>query len=230
MINLRFSNYLARLAAIVISVLILTTAVDGQERIEKKSSGRLCFTNLPIDDSGKSSLKPASGKSKSHSSKAKSKLAVSKSQRLLYSDYVTGAANKYDLDSDLIYAVIRIESNFKKNAKSPKGAMGLMQLMPETAKLMGVKDAYDPKQNIYGGARYLRGLLNRLKDTRLALAAYNAGPEAVVKYNGIPPYRETKSYVSMVMQLYKGPFNLTNNYQVRTSASGTSVFTNLGDN
>lgn len=116
-------------------------------------------------------------------------------------------ASVYGLDEALIYAVIRAESNFDPNAVSPAGARGLMQLMPGTAAEMGVTDIFDPTQNVAGGAQYLFKMMELFGDKRLALAAYNAGPENVKKHNGIPPFEETKAYVKTVLafeQAYAG--------------------------
>lgn len=122
-----------------------------------------------------------------------------KKSKKQYQAYIDSAAKKHGVETGLIEAVILAESSFNPLATSHKGAMGLMQLMPGTAKDLGVSDAYDPSQNIEGGTKYLKQLLDTYGgDRQLALAAYNAGPEAVNKYNGIPPYRETQNYVRKI--------------------------------
>lgn len=108
----------------------------------------------------------------------------------------------FGLDPELLKAVAKAESNFDPYAISPKGAKGLMQLMPPTAKDYGVRDIFDPEENLWAAAAYLKDLLEEFGDLRLALAAYNAGPAKVRKYQGIPPYHETKSYVNKVLQTY----------------------------
>jgi soluble lytic murein transglycosylase-like protein len=113
-------------------------------------------------------------------------------------------ATQHEIDPDLVRSVVRVESNFNQYAVSPKGAQGLMQLMPGTARRFGVANSFDPKENIEGGVRYLK-YLGRLfpEDLRLVLAAYNAGEEAVNRHGGIPPYAETQAYVRSVSQHYE---------------------------
>ena len=116
---------------------------------------------------------------------------------------VIEASRHYNLEPEFVWAVVSVESNFKHNARSRKGAQGYMQLMPATAFHVGVSDINDPKQNVYGGVRYLRTLFDRYKGNhRLTLAAYNAGPGAVKRFKGCPPYPETKRYVGRVMKAY----------------------------
>jgi soluble lytic murein transglycosylase-like protein len=111
---------------------------------------------------------------------------------------ITKAAEKHAVDPNLVRAVIKVESAWKPKARSHKGAMGLMQLMPATAREYGVRNAYDPAENINAGVKHLRSLLDRF-DVRLAVAAYNAGAGAVQRYGGVPPYRETRDYVRKVL-------------------------------
>ncbi len=132
----------------------------------------------------------------------KSKLDL-KSQSLNIDEIIETFSNKYNIDGDFIKAIIKQESNFNPKATSKKGAMGLMQLMPKTAKSLGVVDAYNPLENIEGGVKYLKGLLDKYDNNKqLALAAYNAGSGAVKKYGGIPPYKETQNYVNSIMNSY----------------------------
>jgi soluble lytic murein transglycosylase-like protein len=120
-----------------------------------------------------------------------------------FDDVILSASSRHSIDADLIRAVIKTESDFNSNARSPKGAMGLMQLMPDTAKQHNVADAYNPLDNVEGGVRHLRLLLSRYGgNVELSLAAYNAGVTAVERYGGIPPYAETREYVRRVLHFY----------------------------
>jgi soluble lytic murein transglycosylase-like protein len=111
-------------------------------------------------------------------------------------------AREFAVDASLVKAIVTAESNCNPNAKSAKGAQGLMQLMPATAKGLKVEKPFDPRENIIGGVKYIKGLMASYGDLKLALAAYNAGPGAVQKYAGIPPYRETINYVDKVIRYY----------------------------
>jgi soluble lytic murein transglycosylase-like protein len=135
-----------------------------------------------------------------------------------FGDVIEEAAELTSLDSSLIYAVIRAESNGDPHAVSPKGARGLMQLADSTSKDYGVQRVFDPRQNVIGGSRYLKDLLDRYEgDLKLALAAYNAGPGNVARYEGVPPFDETQSYVERVTR-YVASFQ--SDRQVNSSKAG----------
>jgi soluble lytic murein transglycosylase-like protein len=115
-------------------------------------------------------------------------------------EMIKKAAKENNLRPELLEAVVQVESGYNPDAVSSKGASGLMQLMPATAHALGVSDPFDPEQNLMGGAKYLRQQLDRFNgDEKKALAAYNAGPGAVLRFNGVPPYRETQNYVKKVI-------------------------------
>ena len=148
--------------------------------------------------------------------------------RDLYHPIVKKVAGKYRIDPELVHIVIRAESNYDAFAISSAGAMGLMQLMPATAAQYGVQNIFDPAQNIEGGVRYLKDLVDLYGGkTNLVLAAYNAGQEAVRKYKGIPPYPETKAYIAGIMRNYKKPTITTKNptFMVKDS-EGRTVLVN----
>ena len=129
---------------------------------------------------------------------------VNKTNLNKYDKIILLASRQFQVDSSLIKAIIRAESGFDHRAVSSKGAQGLMQLMPDTAGEMNVKDPFDPKENILGGTRYLSVLLKRFENNKtLALAAYNAGPEEVASRKGIPPFPETRTFVKRVMRYYR---------------------------
>lgn len=120
-----------------------------------------------------------------------------------YDDLIRSIAQKYRVEHTLIHSIIRAESNYDRFAVSSKGALGLMQLMPETAIQYGVKNVFSPRENIEGGVKYLKDLIRLYNGkTDLVLAAYNAGQEAVKKYKGIPPYKETRNYISKIMNRF----------------------------
>jgi soluble lytic murein transglycosylase-like protein len=121
-----------------------------------------------------------------------------------FDSLINSIASEYNVDPRLVSAVVQTESNFDPNAESAAGAQGLMQLMPATASDLGVTNPLDPSQNLEGGVKYLRNMLDRYDgNVSLALAAYNAGPGSVSKYGGIPPYAETQAYVQRVLGIYQ---------------------------
>ncbi len=142
-----------------------------------------------------------SGASRSDSSPAFSSSAF----LTVYSDIINEACDKHGVDPGLVHAIVKVESDFNTYAVSRKGAMGLMQLMPQTALDMNVKNSFSPTENIYGGVRYLRYLLDQYEgNLQLALAAYNAGETSVRKWGTVPPFRETQQYVKKVLGIYNG--------------------------
>jgi soluble lytic murein transglycosylase-like protein len=144
-------------------------------------------------------------------------------------------SREHGLDPKLMDALVRVESGYDPRAVSHKGAMGLMQLMPETATRLGIRNPFDPEQNIRGGMREFARLVDRYRgDLQLALAAYNAGEAAVAQYRGVPPYRETRNYVSRILTIYTGrPYRLSAGFRaapvrlVTDPGTGQSVITNL---
>lgn len=119
-------------------------------------------------------------------------------------ELIRASSDLYEVDEKLLLAVILAESNCRQELKSPRGAIGMMQVMPATARWLGVQNVHSPRNNINAGAKYLAYLLERSKgNVQLALAAYNAGPQAVKKHGGVPPYRETRTYIKRVLQHYE---------------------------
>jgi soluble lytic murein transglycosylase-like protein len=160
----------------------------------REKNGVLTFTNVPNHSGYRRVLTKESGLAPSASVSANNS----------YDDLILSASNRHSIDADLVRAVIKVESDFNSNARSHKGAMGLMQLMPDTARLHNVNDVYDPNENIEGGVRHLKLLLNRFRgDLQLTLAAYNAGIGAVERHGGIPPFAETRDYVRRVLRFYQ---------------------------
>ncbi len=147
--------------------------------------------SAPLQDEGRSTRSSESG-------------AVSSTASIPFHGIIIQAAGRYEVDPHLIRAIILAESNYNPNALSKKGARGLMQLMPSTAKALGVQNIFDPEENIDGGVRYFRSLLDRFDgDVQLALAAYNAGSRHVRNYDGIPPFKATQHYIKKVLRFHK---------------------------
>lgn len=169
------------------------------------ADGTVHFTNVPNDSRYKVYLKEKKKPDPVTDTLASEIRHYDPKDRARYAKHIQDAARANKLEPALIHAVISAESGYNPFARSPKGAAGLMQLMPATAKRYGVTNRLDPAQNIQGGARYLRDLVRMFNnDLHLAVAAYNAGENAVVKYgNRIPPYSETMTYVPRVMTYYK---------------------------
>ena len=164
---------------------------DADVFVYKDKQGVLTFTNIPTHHGFRRVIRETNGNVAPFSSTNG------------YEDLIQSVSERHQLDADLIRAVIRAESNFNSGARSNKGAMGLMQLMPDTARLHNVVDAYDPNDNVEGGVRHLKMLLGRYQgDLQLSLAAYNAGSQAVDRHGGIPPFVETREYVRRVLQYY----------------------------
>ena len=208
----------------VIGTLSISLSVHaGQIYIYKDKNGSTLLTNRKSSDQSLTKVKATyypDSNIHSYSNWGSSESAVlpsySKSKNA-YDHIIRQAAQTHGVSEGLIKAVMHTESGFNSNARSPVGAQGLMQLMPATARRFNVSNAYDPQQNIFGGAKYLSWLMKRFNgNTSLALAAYNAGEGNVAKYGGIPPFRETQDYVRRVTSRY------TNLYAGGISSSGSS--------
>jgi soluble lytic murein transglycosylase-like protein len=178
-------------------VLCLATALPAEAQIYtwRDASGHLVLSNRPRGEAGHVSTYAAPGAPVLRTS-SKPPRAAGPTR---FDDLIRQHASLHGVSPELVKAVIQAESNFNPYAISPKGAMGLMQLMPATARSLGVADPFHPEENIRGGVSYLAGLLARYdQDVELALAAYNAGPGAVERYGAVPPYRETRDYVKKI--------------------------------
>jgi soluble lytic murein transglycosylase len=201
------------------------TPLRGEEEVYHftDENGVSHFTNMPSDPRFKAlpgePRPPSGGDSRSRP----------------YEETIVDAAARHRVDPDLLRAVIKCESDFNHLAISRAGAQGLMQLMPDTARLVNVDDPFNAGENIEGGAKYLKYLLSSFDDVRLALAAYNAGEGAVRRAGGIPPYRETRNYVSAVLSQYERYQSLgadsnpitSADIQSFTNSEGTRLFTNV---
>ena len=173
--------------------LLLATPGVADVYVYKDKQGVLTFTNVPTHQGFRRVIREGNARFSSSALSANS-----------YEGLIRSASSRYNVDADLIRAVIKVESDFDSSARSHKGATGLMQLMPETGRLHNVEDLYDPSANIEGGVRHLKLLLGKYQgDVELSLAAYNAGIKAVEKHGGIPPFAETRDYVRRVLSYYQ---------------------------
>ena len=204
--------------------MVMAGSADAQTYRFQASDGTTHYTNAPTDARYQ--------RTGFASGTAAGWLRLSGPSPALYVQEIKQSAERYGVPESLVTAVIRAESGFDPRAVSRKGARGLMQLMPSTANTLGVRDSFNPQQNIDGGVRHLRGLIERFgSNLPLAVAAYNAGEGAVARYGGIPPYPETQEYVARVMRLYGGDAGAvaTRTYQ-RVGADGTITYTNIPPN
>lgn len=207
------------------AVLAFAAAAPARAEVFKlgESDGTVHFTNAPTD--------PRYQRMGYSSGTAAGWLRVRGGDTSRYAGEIREAAERYGVPERLVSAVIRVESAFNPQAISRKGARGLMQLMPATASMLGVRNTFDPQENIDGGVRHLRSLIDRFANLPLALAAYNAGERAVATYQGIPPYPETRDYVTRVLHLFGGSLDgLSGSRTViyhRVEDDGTVTYTNI---
>ena len=188
------------LAGIVsLSLVGAASPADAQIYSWWDESGTLVLSDKPRPDGGPATVSSPVRRT----SQVRAADASTGQMNRTYDDLIVAHARRHDIRPDLVRAVVQVESAFNPSAVSPKGAQGLMQLMPGTARDLGVVNPFDPEQNVRGGVAYLRQLLDRYNnDEQLALAAYNAGPGTVDRYGQeVPPYRETQKYVTKVSQI-----------------------------
>ena len=184
--------------SVLTALSLLAGSAFSDVYVYKDKEGVLSFTNVPAHSGYRRMIRESNGQIAVGGASPSASLPTS------YDEVIRSASDRYNIDSELVRAVIKVESDFNSAARSNKGAMGLMQLMPDTARLHNVINALDPIDNIEGGVRHLKLLLNRYQgDVELSLAAYNAGIKAVEKYGGIPPYNETRDYVRRVLSFYQ---------------------------
>lgn len=175
-------------------VFLLPFCVQADIYMYRDENGVMHFTNKPMPKTSGYRFFMAE-----RSLPQKKKEAVTAAEITQYNEIIKQAASIHNLEENLIRAVMYTESAFNPKALSRKGAMGLMQLMPETAKFLGISDPFSPENNVLAGARYLRMMLDQFDgNEELALAAYNAGPANIIKYKGVPPFRETRDYIRKV--------------------------------
>ncbi len=203
------SNFVRGLSAtLLFAALFLAPSKQadaGELYAYRSNRGVVTFTTSPPKGSGYWKVRPRQPKYSSivrRTGRSSGGRWSPRARRSAYDDLILSQAKQYSLEPALVKAVVHAESAFNPSARSYKGAMGLMQLMPATARRFGVYDAYSPNENVHGGVKYLRWLLDRFKgNITYVLAGYNAGEGAVDRYNGIPPYSETQTYVRRVLRL-----------------------------
>lgn len=214
---------MSRFVAIVLVTAATATAIPVSAETYRLSAadGTVHFTNAPTDPRYQRLPGFSSGT-------AAGWLRLPGRDSSWYTAEIRGAAERYGVPERLVSAVIRVESAFNPRAVSSKGARGLMQLMPATASVLGVRNTFDPYENIDGGVRHLRGLIDRFgHDLPLALAAYNAGEKAVTAYRGIPPYPETRNYVTRILRLFDANGAGPSVIHRRVEVDGTVVYSNI---
>jgi hypothetical protein len=208
---------------IVVAAATLLAAPAGAQMYKLKApDGSTHFTNAPTD--------PRYQRMGFSTGTQAGWLRLPQGDTRPYAQEITDAANRYGIPERLVTAVIRAESGFNPRAVSRKGAQGLMQLMPSTASVLGVRNSFDPRENIDGGVRHLRGLVDRFPgNLPFAIAAYNAGEKAVTAYGGIPPYPETQDYVVRVLRYYgmQGIDTPQTRVYQTIARDGTITYTNI---
>ena len=178
--------------------IVLTLRSGGEVTLDKSLVEKIEADEVPHPEPAPAPQEPAAAAADSQPAPSRGALL----RETAYAGLITAAAEAHGVDPILVQALIQVESNYKPRARSSKGAMGLMQLMPSTARAYNVRNAYDPKANINAGVQKLKALLELWEgNIGLALASYNAGEGAVMKFNGIPPYRETQKYVSKILSI-----------------------------
>lgn len=191
LIEMNSSLSSAAATGLVLVLLFWTSAARAEIYAAERPEGGIFFTDTPVTPDCRVIIRdpiPPSPEEK----------------KITWKEAARSEAARKRLDPLLVKAVIQVESGENPAAVSPKGAMGLMQLMPETARAMGVQDPFKPHENVAGGVKYLAAMMDRFGGRLdLALAAYNAGPNAVARYRGIPPYTETRNYVTRVLETYR---------------------------
>ena len=187
-----------RVLAGVLGILVIVPSARGEIYMYRDSKGTVCFSNAPSAPGYQPYLPDFS------MTRGVTRWRPDPARRKAFDRIIRDTARRYQVDEALVKAVIRAESDFVPYARSPAGALGLMQLMPATARLHNVSRVFDPRDNVEGGVKHLRLLLSRYQgNVRLALAAYNAGADAVERYNGVPPYSETVEYLNRVLRYHE---------------------------